>query len=319
MSERSNKSETQVNYCADWADIVRCLEGFPSPEVAFVESDVVKTNWIFRGQADSRFKLEPGIERQAGEKTLSWPALEKLVVQDFKSHAGMHLSADLIPDPLDDLTWLAQMQHYAIPTRLLDFTHSPFVALYFAIRGQEYSKDVSHVRLWAIDAARVNEEFRRVAYQARRKADERAGKKGFSSVSFNPDDFMTQGDSVDLETQRLPELIIKSMRATGTTRRELEKQGCVAVASPPAFNPRLASQQGVFMVNCGERLRFSESLWKMMESVDSEWFKLFDIAVAAAPVVEQRLFQMNIHEQSLFPDMEGLAGFLRQKIRLHWK
>jgi hypothetical protein len=27
---------------------------------------------------------------------------------------------------------------------------------------------------------------------------------------------------------------------------------------------------------------------------------------------------MNIHELSLFPDMEGLAGFVRQKLRLYW-
>ena len=35
--------------------------------------------------------------------------------------------------------------------------------------------------------------------------------------------------------------------------------------------------------------------------------------------IEERLFQMNIHEQALFPDMEGLAGLICQKLRLHWK
>jgi hypothetical protein len=34
--------------------------------------------------------------------------------------------------------------------------------------------------------------------------------------------------------------------------------------------------------------------------------------------IEEKLFQMNIHEMSLFPDMQGLAGFLRQKLRLYW-
>ena len=45
----------------------------------------------------------------------------------------------------------------------------------------------------------------------------------------------------------------------------------------------------------------------------------FDIDGSALPEIEQRLFQMNIHEQSLFPDMEGLAGLIRQSIRLHGK
>jgi len=38
----------------------------------------------------------------------------------------------------------------------------------------------------------------------------------------------------------------------------------------------------------------------------------------AIPEIEDRLFQLNIHEQSLFPDMEGLSGLIRQRVRLHW-
>jgi hypothetical protein len=54
-------------------------------------------------------------------------------------------------------------------------------------------------------------------------------------------------------------------------------------------------------------------------STCSGWFKTFDVAAGAISEIEQKLFQMNIHEQSLFPDMEGLAGLIRQKTRLHWK
>jgi hypothetical protein len=61
-----------------------------------------------------------------------------------------------------------------------------------------------------------------------------------------------------------------------------------------------------------------ESLSKMMEPC-SGWAKTFDIPIDLISEIEGRLFQMNIHEQSLFPDMEGLAGLIRQKIRLHWK
>jgi hypothetical protein len=50
-----------------------------------------------------------------------------------------------------------------------------------------------------------------------------------------------------------------------------------------------------------------------------DWYRVYDIDAGAASDIEQKLFQMNIHEQSLFPDMEGLAGLIRQKMRLHWK
>jgi len=73
------------------------------------------------------------------------------------------------------------------------------------------------------------------------------------------------------------------------------------------------------MFNCAEGLGFQEFLVKMMAPCSSEWCKTFDIPVDRIPEIEGHLFQMNIHEQSLFPDMEGLAGLIRQKIRLHWK
>ena len=56
----------------------------------------------------------------------------------------------------------------------------------------------------------------------------------------------------------------------------------------------------------------------MMAAVRSPWYNVFEIPSRLLPEVEDRLFQMNIHELSLFPDVEGLAGFIRQKVRLHW-
>jgi hypothetical protein len=320
MCEQSNDPDVPSCHCADWAEIVNCLEEFPAPNVTIEEGDISRTDWVFRGLRDSRFHLEPAIERHAHSKTISWLALEKLVALEFKSRARMHLGAGSLPDPQDDLTWLALMQHHAIPTRLLDFTYSPFVALYFAIREQQNYKKRSHVRLWAINATEVNDRFQRMAYQAYTKARERAGGKVVKkTASLHLDDSATVGDSVDIETQSLRKLIVKSMLATGIYRAELERQGCVAVALPPAFDPRLASQQGVFLVNCAEELSFCASLKKMMAPSSAEWCKRFDISINAVLEIEQRLFQMNIHEQTLFPDMEGLAGFIRQKTRLHWE
>ena len=56
----------------------------------------------------------------------------------------------------------------------------------------------------------------------------------------------------------------------------------------------------------------------MMKSSKSEWYKRFRVPDAALREIEQELFQLNVHDLSLFPDTEGLAGFVRQKLRLHW-
>ena len=321
MHEQSDDPDVPSIPCVNWDEIVSHLKTFPALKITIEEGAIKKTDWVFRGLTDSHFHLEPAIERHARHKSIPWLALQKLVASEFKSRARMHLSPALFADPQDELTWLAQMQHYAIPTRLLDFTYSPFVALYFAVRKQQnvYKQEgVSHVRLWAINATEVNNRFCRVALNARAEGRKRAGEKIPRRV-MHPDTFLTEADTVDLETQGLEKLIVESLRATGTYRAELERQGCVAVALPPAFNPRLASQQGVFLVNCAENLSFGESLNKMMAPSGLGWCKRFDISIGAVPEIEQRLFQMNIHEQTLFPDMDGLAGFIRQKIRLHWE
>jgi hypothetical protein len=80
----------------------------------------------------------------------------------------------------------------------------------------------------------------------------------------------------------------------------------------------LASQQGIFLLNGSEGLPFESSLLTMMgPSGHEKWCRAFDIPESLLDEIEARLFQMNIHEQSLFPDMAGLAGLIKQKIRLH--
>ena len=44
------------------------------------------------------------------------------------------------------------------------------------------------------------------------------------------------------------------------------------------------------------------------------WCRLFQIPATELGAIERKLFQMNIHDLALFPDVEGLAGFMRQKI-----
>jgi hypothetical protein len=318
MIEGSDASGPPNRVCSKWGEVAELLDEFPPPELTIgYEGEVTGTAWVFRGLRNSCYGLEPTIEREAKSKSMQWPALEVLISSEFKSRAHMHLSPSLIPK--DELTWLAQMQHYAVPTRLLDFTYSPFVALYFAIREGREDKDRTQVRLWAINSTAVNDRFRSVALAARTEQRKYDGVGASRRFDFGDlDYYSTDRDNVIQETQGLGAQIAESLSAQGTYRGELNRRGCVCVASPPGFNPRLASQQGTFLLNLAQDLSFNESLLKMMGPFGN-WCTTADIDVGAISEIEERLFQRNIHEQSLFPDMEGLSGLIRQKIRLHWK
>ena len=56
----------------------------------------------------------------------------------------------------------------------------------------------------------------------------------------------------------------------------------------------------------------------MMVGWTTDWFRVFELPGKALQDIENRLFQMNIHDLPLFPDLEALAGFIGQKIRLQW-
>jgi hypothetical protein len=68
-----------------------------------------------------------GIDRRA------WQAQEERILRVFKRKAIHFL--DHVPDPDDDFEWLALMQDHGAPTRLLDFSWSPYVAAFFALHN----------------------------------------------------------------------------------------------------------------------------------------------------------------------------------------
>lgn len=123
--------------------------------------------WVYRGQSDSSWKLETSLYRNFERlKKLQVASAgkevnklrndhERLMINSFKGSAHLYLSG--LPDR-DDLTeWISIMQHYDAPTRILDFTFSPFVALFFALNQGE--KDSSMFCFNVKYYSEINEKF----------------------------------------------------------------------------------------------------------------------------------------------------------------
>src|SRR5262245_5486510 len=91
-------------------------------------------SWAFRGHADARWPLYSSISRYFKEHRVNenaWAGQEERIVRIFRRKA--HLFLEHVPAETDVFQWLALMQHHGAPTRLLDFTWSPFVAAFFAL------------------------------------------------------------------------------------------------------------------------------------------------------------------------------------------
>ncbi|WP_047552979.1 FRG domain-containing protein [Methylotenera sp. G11] len=83
---------------------------------------------IYRGHANYEWELKPSIGRHF---TRDWSEVVKYEIkslEDFKKRAVPYIKVN----PKTDIEWLCLMQHHGCPTRLLDFTSNPLIALFFA-------------------------------------------------------------------------------------------------------------------------------------------------------------------------------------------
>lgn len=107
---------------------------------------------IWRGQRKACWELQTSIQRafkDGGVDEAERAGWEQRAFSYFRAQSVSYLP--MYPEDTDLLEWLATMQHYGAPTRLLDWTESPFIGAYFAYRDMLPSQ-LEPAALWSYDA-----------------------------------------------------------------------------------------------------------------------------------------------------------------------
>jgi hypothetical protein len=286
--------ELKLEHCADWGKIVRAFNAFPSPKIEIDEfGGTGERAWIFRGHGCKDRLLAPSVERVAAKKFASWVLLESMMLEGFHAKAPIHVEPRNLPPAGDRLAWLALMQHYGVPTRLLDFTYSPYVALYFAIRNfvnwppREPGK--TPVYVIGINAQSLAEVAQKKSREADKEEEDYENQKNKRQptapqrVSLNPDSFATDSDEWRFVRQTRRNTLFKALSPHGTRRRYFNDHGFVSIAETTMHNPRLSCQQGLFLLNGAENLSLQESLFTMMSARKGKCYKCFTVPTKVLP------------------------------------
>jgi len=118
IGEKFNHDTLMVTSLSEFVDVVT--------KIAKMKENGLKHIITFRGHASTHWNLTPIIKRLGLEKH------EKEIIDLFKVEKTEEYNSSM-----SSLDIVAKMQHYGYPTRLVDFTENPLVALYFACQPNE--------------------------------------------------------------------------------------------------------------------------------------------------------------------------------------
>lgn len=221
----------------------------------------------FRGTRESRHDLEPSLFRHPSIKDANkLIELEWALLSDFR-HKAPPFTTSL---PKDDLEVLFLMQHFGVPTRLLDWSESPFVALFFALENarQDESHDAS---VWILNPVTLNS----LAANLREGSDQIYGAYAAELASYKP-----RAEGIKL-TEKLPSALFGIHNS-----------------------PRIVAQRGTFVIFGKDTTPMNKHpLLKDREDI----IKRIDIDKTAKRKMFLELANMGVSDSVIYPDLDGLG------------
>ena len=239
------------------------------------------SRWIFRGQQDACWSLKPSLQRALERFQIALPKMrryENRLLREFKRH--FHRYSKYVPEAGEMLEWLTLMQHHGAPTRLLDWTYSFHVALFFAI---EHASNGQTCAVWAVNQDRCwNMIADRLLGSVRRELEQ------------------------DYPDPAALCWLLNEFREPLLWPR-----------NPFRLNTRLAVQQGTFLIPM-DLTRPFQDIFDASVAVESGWWERIDIVCSHTLITQTltELQRMNITRLSLFPGVDGLAQSLWHVIPL---
>lgn len=233
-----------------------------------------RSPYFYRGLSDSSYFLQTSLQRNCGEEGST---LEPPILRNFAKYA---IDRDT---QITESVWRQMVlgQHHGLPTRLLDWTYSPLVALHFAVTSDN-PKDISKTDcvVWKIHCEDLSDTL----------------PTKYKEQLIKHRAYLFTMDMLEACAGSLDEYDI-AMKAANS----------IAMLEPPSIDQRIINQYSYFTVtpnhiDCLEEF-MAASMPRTVRYIikgDLRWR------------IRDMLDQMNINERTLLPGFDGLAAWLKR-------
>jgi len=226
-----------------------------------------RSPYAFRGLSDKDYQLQTRLIRLGGD----FGKLEKHLLRNFRKYAQLDKFYGK-----SVWNWLAVAQHYGLPTRLMDWTYSPLVAMHFATANQEkYGIDGV---IWCVD-------FRK-------------------STELLPDPLkkIIHREESNVFTA---EMLDEECKTIFDFDNLAKSEDFTVFLEPPSIDNRIVNQFALFTLVSNPSTSMDDWLEK-----HSELYSRVIIPAKLKWEVRDKLDHANISERVLFPGLDGLCAWL---------
>ena len=224
-----------------------------------------RSTFVFRGVPRVSHTLDTSLQ------TGGFVTHEKHLLTSFRKYAAERaVHGDLL------WNWLSLAKHHGLPTRLLDWTYSPYVSMHFATENfREFDDDGA---IWCVDYQKTNE------------------------MLPPPLREILNSENANIFTTEMLNRVATTLDAYDSLGGDF-----VAFFEPPSLDARIVNQFALFSLPSSARISLEELL-KQRQST----YRRIIIPAGLKWEVRDKLDQANITERVLFPGLDGLSQWLKR-------